>query len=68
MGRLFKRGLVQTALLRKEWASGILYKRVDFIKSMSFPYWLSALLTMFTKNKCWEKEFSLIEDSLERGL
>ena len=68
MSRLFKRGLVQTALLRKEWASGILYKRVDFIKSISFPYWLSALLTLFTKNKCWEKEFSLIEDSLERGL
>ena len=49
MGRLFKRGLVQTALLRKEWALGILYKRVDFIKSMSFLFWLLVLLTLLTK-------------------
>ena len=65
MGRLFKRVLAQTALLSKKWASSILNKRVNFIKSMSFLNWFLALLTLFTKNKCWDKKFSLIEDSLE---
>ena len=34
-GRLFTRGLTQTAVLRKQWASGILYKTVDVIKYKS---------------------------------
>ena len=49
IGRLFQRGLTQIAVLRKQWASIIPNKRVDFIKPMSFLYWLSALLTLFTK-------------------
>ena len=34
-GRLFTQGLTQTAVLRKQWASGILYKTVDVIKYKS---------------------------------
>ena len=34
-GRLFTRGLTQTAVLRKQWASGILYEKVDIIKYKS---------------------------------
>ena len=49
IGRLFQRGLTQIAVLRKQWASIIPNKKVDFIKPMSFLYWLSALLTLFTK-------------------
>ena len=32
LGRLFTRDLIQTAVLRRQWASGILSKKVDLIK------------------------------------
>ena len=32
MGRLLTRGLTQTAVLRKLWSSGILFKRVGLVK------------------------------------
>ena len=36
LGRLFTRGQTQTAVSRKQWASGIFYKRAVFIKYISF--------------------------------
>ena len=40
------RGLTQTAVLRKQWASGFHYSRVDLIRCSST---VSALLALFTE-------------------
>ena len=45
---LFTRGLTQTAVWRKQWASGILYKRVTFWLDKcpsTFSFWPSTLFT-----------------------
>ena len=68
MGQLFQRGLSQTVVLRKQWALGILYKRVDSIKSLkrlSFHYKLLGPLETIHKKK--DKRISLTGDGLERS-
>ena len=68
MGQLFQRGLSQTVVLRKQWALGILYKRVDSIKShkrLSFHYWFLGPLETIHKKK--DKRISLTGDGLERS-
>ena len=48
-GQLFTQDLTQTAVLPKQWAQGILSKKVDLIQQMFFHYKHVTLLTLITK-------------------